>query len=287
MGVVSHREVVPRTFQHRLGENPRATRKFILTLDGIPTNHQTIINTIGITHGAVHPEYNYLVCVSGSMTESDPFHAEFTVEYDYPESGSSDYDPNPLMRPDVWSFSSSAGTIPAFVYRDGTTIKPLTNSAGELFEGVTHLVGELKASIQGNRSSFPIGTATSATGTVNDSTYLGGAVGTWLCEGISAQQQTEVVNNVEMRYWSVTANLHFRQGGHGVYLPDVGYNQLVSGQLKPCTVTHQGDEIPVTKPVPLTSSGVQASVGTMPTVDYYETHLATNFTALFGSPPSY
>lgn len=286
MGVVSYREVAGRTLVHNLGSSPSATRKFIMTLDG-ETATQDIINQVGITHGTRHPEYNFLVCVNGNVTEMDPFHAELTIQYDYPKQGSTDYAPNPLARPDVWAFTSSSGAMPTFYYRDGQTLKPLVNSAGELFEGVVQVVGEMKASVQGNRTQFPVGTATLATGRVNDAPYLGAAAGTWLCEGVSAQQQNEVVDRQEIRYWSVTANLHYRSGGHGVYLPDVGYNQLYNGKLKPCTVEHQGDKIPVTKPVALTASGTQAPTGTMPTVNYYETHLAADFNTLFGSPPSY
>ncbi|MGI9458427.1 MAG: hypothetical protein ACR2NF_00375 [Pirellulales bacterium] len=286
MAVLSWREIASRSLTHNLGTPPTATRKFIMTLDG-PTDHQVVINTLGIVHGSAHPEYGFLKCANGAVTEIDPYHAELSVQYDYPSQGSNDYAPNPLARPDVWSFTSSAGSMPTFFHNDGGTVKPLVNSAGEVYEGVVQLVGELKASIQGNRSAFPIGTATAATGRVNAGQYLGGAAGTWMCEGISAQQQNEVVDQAEIRYWSVTANLHFRSSGHGVYLPDVGYNQLVSGELKPCTVSHQGDKIPVTKPVALTSSGVQAATGTMPTINYYETHLTANFSSLFGTPSSY
>lgn len=284
MAVVSWREVVPRTLQHRFGEPPSATRKFIATLNG-PTGTQEVINTVGIVHGSAHPEYPFLLCASGTVTESDPFHAEFEVQYEHPKSGVEGYDNDPLLRADVWSFSSSTGTLPTFVWNNAGTPSPLVNTAGELFEGVTQLVGELKASIQGNRAVFPIATAVAATGRVNGSAYLGGGIGTWLCEGIAAQQQVEVVNQVERKYWSVTANLHYRGTGHGVYLPNVGYNQLISGELKPCTVTHQGDAIPVTKPVALDANGRQLPPGTMPTVGYFETHNYADFNTLFGSPP--
>jgi hypothetical protein len=66
----------------------------------------------------------------------------------------------------------------------------------------------------------------------------------------------------------------------------VGYNQLVDGELKPCTVEYLGDQIPASAPMPLDTNGAQKSAGEMPDVDYYETHLAANFNALFGTPPS-
>lgn len=285
MSVLSYREVVPRTLQHRFGEPPSATRKFICTLDGA-TPTQAVIDAVGIKHGSAHPEYPFLLCASGAVTESDPFHAEFEVQYEHPKMGVAGYDNDPILRADIWSFSSSTGTLPTFVWNNNGTPSPLVNTAGEFFEGVTQLVGELKASIQGNRMHFPIAVATEATGRVNGSPYLGGGRGTWLCEGIAAQQQVEVIERQERTYWSVTANLHYRGTGHGVYLPNVGYNQLVRGELKPCTVSHQGDAIPVTKPVALDAQGRQLPPGTIPAVGYFETHEYAEFNALFGQPPS-
>ena len=108
-----------------------------------------------------------------------------------------------------------------------------------------------------------------------------------LCEGISAQQQTEVVNNTEMRYWSVTANLHFRKAVMESTYPMSVTTNWLSGQLKPCTVTHQGDEIPATKACASYLFRRSGSNRTMPTIDYYETHAGSDFTTLFGTPPSY
>jgi len=66
MAVINYREVLPRTFSHRFGESPTAQIKVVATLDG-PTNTQDVLNAIGIFHGAVHPEYAYLLCTNGDL----------------------------------------------------------------------------------------------------------------------------------------------------------------------------------------------------------------------------
>ena len=50
MSVVSYREILPRTYSHKLGEAPRATTKWVITVSQ-PIGHQTAINTVGIFHG--------------------------------------------------------------------------------------------------------------------------------------------------------------------------------------------------------------------------------------------
>ena len=284
MAVHSYNEVIPRTISQKIGESATATRKFGVSLTGA-TAHQTIINSIGIQFGSPHPEYPHLLCSEGSVQEVDKFQAEVTFSYIQPKLGVGNWNKQPTLRPDVWSFSSGVTPVPVFTYLDGTTRKPLTNSAGEFFEGCMAHIGELKIQITGNRTTFDYGTATQATGRVNDAAYLGGQPGEWLCEGISGTQKYENNDQVDYHYYEVTANIAYRAGGHGMYLPDMGMNQLVSGVLKPCTVEYMGDKIPVTKPVALQANGEQASPGTQPTVQYYEVHKTANFTSLFGVPP--
>ena len=284
MAVHSYAEVIPRTIQQKIGESATATRKFGVSLTGA-TAHQAIINSIGIQFGSPHPEYPHLLCSEGSVQEVNKYQAEVTYNYIQPKFGQNNWHKNPTLRPDVWSFSSGVTPIPVFTYLDGTQRKPLVNSAGEFFEGCMAHIGELKVSITGNRLLYNYATATQATGRVNDAAYLGGAPGEWLCEGISGNQKYENNDQTDYYYYEVTANISYRSGGHGMYLPDMGMNQKVSGVLKPCTVEYMGDKIPVTKPVALASNGEQAEAGVTPTVDYYEVHQTANFTALFGNPP--
>lgn len=227
MAVIASREVLPRTFSHRFGESPTAERKFVVTVDE-PTATQTIINGVGIFHGASHPEYPYLRCLDAQFTETDRQHVEGTYRYEVPKQ--ENLEPNPLARPDVWSFSAGGAQVPALFCYDGDAVAPLVNSAGDFIDGVTATIAEMRATISGNRATFDYARAASIANCINDALFLGGAPFTWLCTGISGQQQTEVVNDLEIRYWAVTAELIYRENTHLLFLPDVGYNYIATSE---------------------------------------------------------
>lgn len=237
MAVLAYREVIPRTFSHRFGESPTAERKFVVTVDE-PTDTQTIINAVGIFHGDLHPEYLYLRCLDAQFTETDRQHVEGTYRYEVPKQ--ENLEPNPLARPDVWSFSAGGAQVPALFYYDGDGLAPLVNSAGDFIDGVTATIAELRATISGNRTTFDYGRAASITNCINNATYLGGAPFTWLCTGISGQQQTEVVNGQEIRYWAITAELIYRENTHLLFLPDVGYSYIATSETSD-TATSSGE----------------------------------------------
>jgi hypothetical protein len=223
MAVINYREVLPRTFSHRFGEAPTAERRFVVTVDE-PTAQQLVINAIGIFHGSAHPEYPYLRCLNGSFTETDRHHVEATFSYELPRQ--ENLDPNPLARADVWSFATSGVEVPALFYYDGNAIAPLVNSAGDVFEGATTTESQLRATITGNRPTFDYVTAANITNCLNSGQYLGGQPYTWMCAGISGQAQVEVVNDVEIRYWSFTTELVYNPRTHLLFLPDVGFNYI-------------------------------------------------------------
>ena len=225
MAILGYREVLPRTFSHRFGESPTAERKFVVTVDE-PTATQTIINAVGIFHGDIHPEYLYLRCLDAQFTETDRQHVEGTYRYEVPKQ--EELQPNPLARPDVWSFSAGGAQVPALFYYDGDGVAPLVNSAGDFIDGVTATIAEMRATISGNRLTFDYALAASITNCINASAYLGGAPYTWLCTGVSGQQQAEIVNGIEVRYWSFTTELIYRENTHLSLIPDVGYNYIAT-----------------------------------------------------------
>ena len=120
MPVTAYREVIPRTFSHRFGESPTAEIKYHLTTDG-PVTTQEALNTVGIFHGTPHPEYGYLLCNEGALTELDRFHVEVTYSYSVPAIGTQDSDPNPLARADIWSFSTGGAAVPALACTGSAT----------------------------------------------------------------------------------------------------------------------------------------------------------------------
>jgi hypothetical protein len=293
MSVLAFREVLPRTFTHRFGESPTAERKFVVTTTQ-PVAHQLLLNTVGIFHGASHPEFTYLRCTEGSVTEPDRQHAEITYRYEVPNVGNEDYQPNPLARRDVWSFSVSSAAVPALYYYHGSSnsdIRPLVNAAGDYIEGLQAVEGEIKATITGNRPTFPLSVAGSVTNSINSAPYLGGAAYTWLCQGVSAQQQLEVVNDVEVKYWSVSVELVYRSSTWVMKIPHVGWHYITGGSKTKCWV-YQGEggekeKVDASAPQALTNAGNMKYPGGEGNPDQLlrRVHQAIDFTGYFGTPP--
>ena len=287
MAIISYREVIPRTASHKFGESPTAERKYIITVDE-PTPTQTLVNAVGILHASAHPEFSYLKCLNIQVTETDRHHAEITYSYELPKQ--EELDPNPLARPDVWSFSIGGAQVPALVYYDGSgngSRLPLVNAAGDFFEGLTTLEAEVRASISGNRPTFPLANAAAVTNSVNSSSYLGGAAHTWLCAGISGQQATEVVNDVELRYWQITVELVYRASGHDLLLPNVGWNYLEGGEKKRVWVKdpESGEKVASGSPRALTNAGGLKADDQEPDILTRRVYPEANFSNYFGTPP--
>lgn len=289
MAVISYREVLPRTAQHRFGEGPTAERKYVVTVDA-PTNTQAIINAVGIFHGSTHPEFPYLRMLDVSVSETDRHHVEVTYSYEVPKQ--ENLDTNPLGRPDVWSFSTGGASVPFLYYYHGggnNDIRPLVNAANDYIEGMTVLAPEVKASISGNRAAFPLAIAAEVTNAINASPYLGGAAYTWQCGGISAQAATEVVNEVELRYWQITVELIYRKHGYIEKIPHVGMNYIEGNKKRRAwTWNEAGDEkVPATAPQPLTEAGALKFPGGdgQPDQLLRRPYPAIDFSSYFGTPP--
>ena len=292
MAVVSNRELVGRGFQHKFGDAPTASRQFAVTLDDPDTPTQEILDAVGIKHGDYHPEYTYLRCIEGSVTENspDPWHAEISYSYELPAlGGNPEFNTNPLARRDVWSFSTGGAQIPALVYyNEFDEQQALVNSAGDYFEGMTTEEAEVRASIAGNRAAFPLGIAAAVTNTVNSGSYLGAPAYTWKCAGISAQQQSEVVNGVEINYWSVTVELIYRQSGWPLLLPDVGWTYIDGGEKAGVWVRGPyGEKIAASNPQPLAEDGTLKCPGStcVPTILERRVNRQADFSLYFGTPP--
>jgi hypothetical protein len=299
MAVLSIRELAGRTLQHRFGEPPTAQMQFALTLDDPNTPHQQMYNAVGIFHGSPHPEYVYLRCIEGTIAENDPdpWHATITYSFELPQLGTQEegsFDPNPLSRRDVWSFSTGGSQVPALIYYEGSgnsNVQPLVNGAGDFFENLTTTESEVRATIAGNRASFPLATAAAITNAVNDAPYLGGATHTWLCAGISAQQASEVVNDTEVNYWQISVQLIYRQSGWPLLLPHVGWNYLVTagGEKRATYVIDPEDgvtKITSSTPQPLNSDGTlkYAGAGGAPDLLVRRLHPEVDFTQYFVPP---
>jgi hypothetical protein len=297
MSILNFREVLPRTFAHKFGESPTAERKFVVTVTE-PVGHQQLLDAVAIYHGSIHPEFTYLLCTEGSVTEPDRQHAEITYRYEVPNVGTQDNQPNPLARKDVWSFSTGGAAVPALVYYHGSgnaNRKALINTAGDFFESAMTEESELRCSISGNRSVFPVAIAAQVTNCVNLDPFMGAALHQWKCQGISGQQQVEVVNGVEIKYWSVTVELVYRQSGWNLLLPNVGWNYISgsgsSAKKKRCYVFSEEDEKVASANVMALNDDGSIRFNTdftgsgAPTILNRRVHPEVAFTPLFGTPP--
>lgn len=295
MAVVSTREL-GRSFSHRFGESPTAQIRVAFLLDGA-TPTQSILGSGGYFHGTPHPEYAYLLCTDGQVTESSAYQAEAVYSFATPAVGTAGFEPSPLARADVWSFSTSGVAIPAFRHYNGTgnsDIKPLINSAGDIIEGAQGIEGELRVSIAGNRATFPAANAIAVTGALNADNYLGAAPYQWQCLGISGQPTTEVVNGAQVTYWQVTAELTYKQSGYSLYLPNVGWNYISgSGSNKKkerCYVFEGNDQVPSANVMALNEDGsirfnTDFTGSGAPTILQRRVNPAVNFATYFGTPP--
>ena len=287
MAVVAFREVSGRSLTHRFGDPPTAERKFVVTLDNTAPTIAEVQNAIGIFHGSPHPEYGFITMNEGAIAEGTPtpYHAEVTFSYSLLDPD--ERDANPLARPDIWAFSTGGAAVPALFYFDGNIQKPLVNAAGDWFEGLTTEEGECRANITGNRANFPLATAVQVTNCINSGTYLGAPAARWKCTGISGQQQIEMVNDAELRYWSITTELVYRQTGWNLLLPHVGYNFLEGGVKKRAFV--QGpppdlENVAVVNPVALNANGTLKAAGDLPDILERRVNREVDFSSYFGTP---
>ena len=280
------REILPRTMTHKFGDSPTAERRFVVSTDG-ETPQQEVLASVGIYHLSPHPEWPFLVMMSVTSTETDPYHSEITYSYSMPAQ--QDLDPNPLARPDVWNFSAGGSSVPAVSYYFGNgngVLRAMDNAAQDPFEGVTCTEAEMTATISGNRANFNVDLATEVTNCVNDSYYLGGSTHTWLCTGISGQQATEMVNDAELRYWQVGVTLIYRSSTHLLQIADCGFNYLDNGVKKRCYVEDaDGTKVPSANPMPLDAAGAMLPFAQSYTTLYRRMHKEINFQTYFGVPP--
>jgi len=291
VAVVAAREVFPRSFRHPLSGDATAERNFVLTLDNPQTGLQEQISAAGVSHGSLHPEFPFMECVDASIEAGTPdaYHSTITASY-LPVKEIQQA--NPIVRPDVWSFSTAGAAVPALVaYDENDELFPLVNAAGDFFEGVTTEEAELRATITGNRAVFPLAQAANLTNTLNNATYLGGDEFTWKCSGISGSQRFELVESQPLTYWEVAVELVYRPSGWRLQLPHVGWHYInePGGQKFRVFVRDEetNTDVPASTPQPLDENGSLKYVGGAsgpPDILLRRVNLTANFSTAFGVP---
>lgn len=259
-----------REATHLLGSSPEYTRTLRVVMLS-PRSADEIVALCGVSHGSPHPDNLnatvFSVEVQEQISEEDgSFVATVTAKYKVSENEDG-WDPLPWERGDVWKFATQGVAVPALTYYAGTTPTPLTNSAGDFFQGLTVDEAQQKITITGARQAFPSGLAAAITNCVNDAPYLGFATNCVKVQGISGEAASEVVNNQTVWYWKVTVELLARQSGWNLLLPDVGFNYIAGGVKKRATVKGpDGEDIASADPVALNGSGGLQTGGQLPAI---------------------
>jgi hypothetical protein len=290
-GTIVATKELARTFENEVGSTGGvAKRRWVCMLsddtltNGGPPDITTILTaTAGTAWGAYHPVHTLLRLRKVSVNErydDNPYALEVTGEYGLVTA---DDLLAPTSRASVWSFESRPGQVPALFYYDGSTQYPLTNSAYDYFPGLTTDESLVQIKVQKNFAAAP-STWLGLQNYVNSSEFLGCAPDTVKVAGVDVQYVTEEFNNTLQRYYATTATLAYRQSGHNLLLPDVGFNFIAGGEKRRAMVfDFQNSEwVPSPNPVGLDGSGGQ-TLGT-PAILTRRVNPRGNF-ATFGTPP--
>lgn len=272
MAVLGHREILPRTYEHKLGGNPTAGRVFIATVDE-PTPAAEVLDAIAITHGSGHPEFSGLTCDGYSVDETDRHHV--TVTYTYSVNETDDQDPEnsnpPWLQPDQWTFSTTNASVACTEYYPNdlpggqrNVSHPLTNTAGDVITGVSKAESELKITISGARETLNLRDFKKYVNTINATEWAGFPPHTVQLVGLSGQPDAIEWEGQVVRFWRVNIELVYRSSTHNIFLPNVGWNVIHddgSGiRLKQRAWTYiyedgVAEKVPTPHPVALNSQG--------------------------------
>jgi hypothetical protein len=289
MSVHSWRELA-RTGTHLIGASPEFERRFVVTLNDPNTSPQVLVTATGSTHGSPHPDFPWARVYEleyNEQFEGNRYWTEVVARYRIPAGEERSADLLPWQRPDVWKFQTQGVAVPALYYYDGSTQKPLTNSAADYFEGLTVDEAQQKITIQANRQSFPSALAAAVTNCVNDALYLGFAQDCVKVQGISGEQAVEQVNNQEVTYWKITSELLCRQTGWNLLLPDVGFNYIDGGVKKRADVRGpDGEMVASANPIALNGSGGKQAGSALPAILTRRVYKRITMSTYFGTPPS-
>lgn len=287
--VVSFKEL-PRKGVFEIGKTRVLTREFVVIMsdDNLTTTPPTeldIATAVGVDIGSSHPSYSWNKVRKITLTEGyegSPYHAHLLCEYGVVTA---DELVAPVNRSAVWDFESAPGEIPALSYYDGTTLRPLTNSAYDYFPGLVTQESTFVATVVKNFATYP-SSWSGAMNHLNNATYLGCPIHSIKVQDVQVKTTREEFGGSLVSYWQATAKLHYRQSGHNLQLPDIGWNYLDAGQKRRAMVfdVENGEWVASPNPVGLDGSG-NLTFG-VPAILNRRVNPEANFTTLFGTPPT-
>lgn len=296
--IVSTKELA-RTFENEVGSaGGVARRRWVCNLSddtltaGGPPDIATILTaTAGTAWGAYHPVHTLLrlrkIAVNERF-EDDPYKLEVIGEYGLVTA---DELLTPTARAARWSFESKPGEVPALFYYDGSTQRPLTNSAFDYFPGLVTDESLVQIKVQKNFAAVPslwLGLQNH----VNNAVYLGCAIDTVKVVGVDVQYVTEEFSNALVNYYAATATLAYRQSSHRLLVPDIGFNFIDGTQKRRAMVFdfQNAEWVASPNPVGLDNNGGQTlgapAIRSMPVGEIgLRVNPRGDFATAFGTPP--
>jgi hypothetical protein len=291
MGVSSVKEL-SRKAEYEVGQVRKLTREWVCvltddTLTGAPLYEPDVFTAVGVDLGSIHPTYTDgpYRCRKMTLTEGfegSPYHVHLVAEYGIIAANELT---TPLDRSAVWEFGSQPGEIPALAYLDGTTLRPLTNSAYDYFPGLVTQESTAVATVQKNFATFP-SSWFSAMNHVNNAQYLGCPTHSVKVQQVKVSTAREQFLGSVISYWSATAELHYRQSGHNLQLPDIGWNFIDGGQKRRAMVFDFENSEWIASPNPVGLDGNGGLTLSVPAILNRRVNPEANFSSIFGTPPS-
>lgn len=291
MGVASVKEL-SRKAEYEVGQPRKLTREWVCvltddTLTGAPLYEPDVFTAVGVDLGSIHPTYidGPYRCRKMTLTEGfdgSPYHVHLVAEYGIVLANEL---VAPTSRSAVWEFDSQPGEIPALTYYDGTTLRPLTNSAYDYFPGLVTQESTVVAKVQQNFATFP-NSWFSAQNCVNNDTYLGCPQHSIKVQKVTVSTAREQFGAGIVSYWQANAELHYRQSGHNLQLPDIGWNFIGGGQKRRAMVFDFENSEWIASPNPVGLDGSGGLTLGVPEILNRRVNPEANFDSIFGTPPT-
>lgn len=300
MAVVSVKELARKNV-YEVNKPRVLTREFVVVLsDNVlsspmaesvpftPAASPSIPDISNTQNAHEHPTYQGYYCRKVTYTEGyegSPYHIHVLCEYGLVTNRDRTH---PTSRANLWEFDTSPGEVPALFYYEGSgngTVRPLTNSAFDYFPGLVTQEALVTARVTQNFASLPTAWI-GAQNFTNDSGYLGRPLHTWKVASVRVSQTEEEFSGSIVRYWQATAELQYRQSGHNLQLPDIGFNFIGGGQKRRAMVFdfQNAEWVPSPNPIGLDGSG--GLTGGAPAILNRRILPVADFQSLFGNPPT-
>jgi hypothetical protein len=285
-----------RSLSGKVQETDAYTRSFLVKAGSLDESLIDISNAPGIALKDPHPENEFIKALEYDVKCVDDSGLLFQVDFKY-------YAPPPDLNEDTgglpppgliegfgkkptWSAGSSVSSQPIVKDIHGDAI---VNSAGDWLEDVQADQAEFRlgVTLYAFTAAGWTGTALSHTNAINSDAWNGGAIGTWKCQGCSAQLVTESLNGTSFTLWEINWEFAYKKTGWQLKLLDVGMNEKCDSEGVPSQSGDKKKAIrgpdgkPISAPVALSGGVADPGAAEPPTIEV-DAYTSQAFGTVFG-----